>query len=250
VSSIVVAPPGQLMSSSLAAGSATVTIGNGVTEVTYTDQRTGFLEICKSGDVTGNFTFTVGPSGLGPFVVPAGACSPAIEVAAGPVIISEQTPGAIIVGCATTPAAQQGPCTASTSTVTVVPGDVSAMTIAFVTNRRIIVPPDDAARSGATHPTVVTLACAPNPAPVRAPVTCTAKLAAGAPTKATPTGAVSFADGDTILTKVQVSSDDGTAVFTSSTLAAGTHAIVASYGGDANFDQGVSQKVMVTVTQP
>jgi hypothetical protein len=136
VSSIVVAPAGQLVSSSLAAGSATVTIGNGVTEVTYTDQRTGFLEICKRGDVTGNFTFTVGPGGLGPFAVPAGACSPAIEVAAGQVIINEQTPGAIIVDCATVPAAQQGPCTASTSTVTVVPGDVSTMTIAFVTNRR------------------------------------------------------------------------------------------------------------------
>jgi uncharacterized repeat protein (TIGR01451 family) len=250
VSSITVAPLGQVVHTSLAAGSVSVIIGSGVTEVTYTDQRTGFLEICKRGDVTGNFTFTVSPSGLGPFVVPAGACSPAIEVAAGPIIINEQTPGAIIVGCATIPAAQQGPCTASTSTVNVVPGDVSTMTIAFVTNRRRIIPPDGTARTGHTHATGITLACAPNPAPLGAPVTCTAKITAVGPTRETPTGTVGFTEGDTILAKVQVSSDDGTAALTTSTLAAGTHAIVATYGGDANFDQGVSLQVTATVTQP
>jgi hypothetical protein len=139
VASITVAPPGQLVGTpNLAGGSVNITIGSGVTEVTYTDKRTGFLEICKNGEVGGNFTFSVNPGGLGPFVVPAGACSPAIEVAAGPVIINElPTPGAIMVGCATIPASQQGSCNpgAQTSTVTVVPGDVSTMTIAFVTNR-------------------------------------------------------------------------------------------------------------------
>ena len=129
----------------LAGGSVNVTIGSGVTEVTFTDRRTGFLEICKRqldpAGVTGSFTFTVNPGGMGPFVVPAGACSPAIEVVAGPVVITEQlpTPGTII-GCSTLPAGQQGPCVngpnTSTSTVTVDPGDVSTMTIAFITNRR------------------------------------------------------------------------------------------------------------------
>jgi hypothetical protein len=139
VSNITVAPPSQLVGTpNLAGGSVNVAIGSGVTEVTFTDNRTGFLEICKRGDVTGNFSFTVNPGGLGPFVVPAGACSPAIAVAAGPVTIHElQTnSSANIVACSTLPAGQQGPCPpgAQTSTVNVVPGDVSTMTIAFITN--------------------------------------------------------------------------------------------------------------------
>jgi hypothetical protein len=139
VSSITVAPLGQLVGTpNLAGGSVNVTIGTGVTEVTYTDKRTGFLEICKRGEVIGNFTFTVNPGGLGPFVVPAGGCSPAIEVPVDPVIINETpTPGIILIGCATIPAGQQGPCNLGTltSTVNVDPGDVSTQTIAIFTNR-------------------------------------------------------------------------------------------------------------------
>lgn len=141
VSSITVAPPGQLVGTpNLAGGSASVAIGAGVTEVTFTDEkRTGFLEICKAGRLTGSFTFTVNPGGLGPFVVPAGACSPAIEVPAGPVVIAElPAAGVVMVGCNTLPTNRQGVCNFSeeTSVVTVVPGDISSMTIAFVVNRR------------------------------------------------------------------------------------------------------------------
>jgi hypothetical protein len=154
VSSITVAPPAALLppfatNPNLAAGTVDVAIGNGVTEVTFTDQRTGFLEICKRGDgVKGNFTFNVSPGGLGPFVVPAGACSPAIEVAAGTVTITE-VPGSTMVptGCFTIPAGQQGACTVGTSTVTVVPGDISTMTIAFITNKHAGEPPDAASDS-------------------------------------------------------------------------------------------------------
>jgi uncharacterized repeat protein (TIGR01451 family) len=140
VSSIAVAPPKQLVGTpNLAAGSVNVTIGTGVTVVTFVDKLTGFLEICKKGDVTGNFSFTVSPGGLGPFVVPAGACSPPIEVIAGPVVITElPTSGITLVGCSTYQVGQQGLCdpNAQTSTVTVAAGDVSTETIAFITNRR------------------------------------------------------------------------------------------------------------------
>jgi uncharacterized repeat protein (TIGR01451 family) len=140
VSSITVAPPKQLVGvPNLAAGSVNVTIGTGVTVVTFTDKLTGFLEICKRGDVTGNFSFTVSPGGLGPFVVPAGACSPPIEVIAGSVVVTEQPiTGNAMVSCATFPAGQQGGCDpkTQTSTVTVAPGDVSTETIAFITNKR------------------------------------------------------------------------------------------------------------------
>lgn len=141
VSSITVAPPGRLEGApNLAGGSVAVTIGSGVTEVTFTDKRTGFLEVCKNGDVQGNFNFTVNPGGPGTFAVPAGACSPAIEVAAGSVLIKEMpSAGTTMVGCATIPPGQQGTCNlgAQTSTVTVAPGDASLMTIATITNKKI-----------------------------------------------------------------------------------------------------------------
>lgn len=138
VSSIVAAPSSA--STNLATGTATVPIGNGVTEVTYTDYTTtGYLEICKAGDVQGNFTFYVNPGNLGPFIVPAGACSPAIMVTAGNVVITEQTaPIYAIVNSTTIPPPAQGPHNFTSSTVTVVPGNISTETIVTITDARRI----------------------------------------------------------------------------------------------------------------
>jgi uncharacterized repeat protein (TIGR01451 family) len=141
VTSIAVVPTSRLVGTpNLAGGSVNVAIGSGLTDVTFTNQKLGFLEICKSGDVTGSFNFTVNPGGLGPFAVPAGACSPAIQVVAGQVVIQEApTSGIGMTGCATVPANQQGACnlSAGTSTVTVASGDVSTMTIAMITNGKV-----------------------------------------------------------------------------------------------------------------
>src|SRR5208282_806943 len=113
------------------------------TEVTYTDVSTiGYLEICKQGDVdaTGNFTFTVSPGNLAPFSVPLGACSPAIQVTAGPVVITEAptTPATAMVACTTFPATgsclTNPPTNPPTATVTVAPGDISTETVAIITN--------------------------------------------------------------------------------------------------------------------
>lgn len=138
VSSIDVAPQSQLVSANLSGGGVTIKVGAGITEVTYTDRRSGFLEICKKGEVKGNFSFMVDPGGLGPFAVPAGACSSAIEVAAGSVTIHELTAGANIIACSTIPAGMQGSCNmpqgSQNSVVTVVAGDISSMTIAFIGN--------------------------------------------------------------------------------------------------------------------
>ena len=119
-----------------------------VTEVTYTDQsvpldETGYLEICK--DVAGSpvappsvFVFTVDDTGglVQTVDVPPGACSPAIEVAAGSEVVTE-TPvsGYTMSACSTIPAGRVS-CNPSgnTATVTVDAGAVSAETILTVTN--------------------------------------------------------------------------------------------------------------------
>ena len=152
-----VAPPSRLVGTpNLAGGSATMTIGAGITEVTFTNRRpTGFLEICKKvipGQLpggTGSFTFSVNPGNLGPFVVRRGSCSPAIEVAAGMVTIKEvASPGTQMVGCSTIPTTKQVACNlaARISTVNVAPGDVSTQTIAIFTNRFVPIKNDDKRR--------------------------------------------------------------------------------------------------------
>jgi Big-like domain-containing protein len=244
VSSITVAPPGQLNGvPNLTAGTVNLTIAAGVTEVTYTDKRTGYLEICKrTGEpaVSGNFTFYVNGT-LGPFVVPVGACTPAIEVPAGLTTINEvPTTAGSMVGCNTIPAGQQISCTPPTSTVTVDPGDVSQQTIAFITNRRgRVIEPERGRTSTA-------VSCAPSPAPVGGAVRCIAKVTSVSSGSAMPTGTVKFTDGKVELGAVPLG-PDGTASLTTSALVVGDHAIVGAYSGDSALNPSVSDPFVETV---
>jgi hypothetical protein len=135
-----------LISSDLAAGTATVAVNpGGQTTATFvntipTIPTTGFLQICKiagSGVTLGtNFAFNVGGT---PITVAAGTgagtCSPALTLAAGQVLISETLPtGTAMTAVSTLPSA--GLLTASnlaagTATVTVI---VGAQTIATFTD--------------------------------------------------------------------------------------------------------------------
>jgi hypothetical protein len=146
VSGITVAPPSRLVGTpNLAGGNVQVMIGSGITEVTFNNkkQTTGFLEICKdtATHLPGfpTFSFSVNPGNLGPFVIPAGSCSPAIAVTPGMVTITELPSSTQLVACSAIPAMNQGPCNlaARTSKVTVAPGDVSTQTIAIFTNDAI-----------------------------------------------------------------------------------------------------------------
>jgi hypothetical protein len=108
-------PSGLLVSSNLAAGTATVTVQNGgQTIVTFVDTipavppTTGFLQICKvagAGIAVGtNFTFSVAGTPVtvtaGP--APGGSCSPALVEPAGPVIILETLPSGTTLAAVTT----------------------------------------------------------------------------------------------------------------------------------------------------
>jgi outer membrane protein assembly factor BamB len=82
-------------------------------------------------------------------------------------------------------------------------------------------------------PTMTTLASSANPAPVGANVTFTASVTGNAPT-----GSVAFTDAGSTLggcaaVALSGSGNTKTASCSTSTLAAGTHSIVATYGGDA-----------------
>jgi uncharacterized repeat protein (TIGR01451 family) len=136
---IAVAPDSRRVGTpNLSAGSVRILIGTGVTEVTYTNKGpTGFLEICKQGNVDGIFSFAINPGNIGPISIPAGACSSAIEVSAGALVITEaQRTGSVLNACFTIPADREVSCRTEnqTSTVTVPAGDISTQTDAIFVN--------------------------------------------------------------------------------------------------------------------
>lgn len=75
-------------------------------------------------------------------------------------------------------------------------------------------------------------------------VSFTATVTAGTQTPA-PTGTVTFSDGTTILSTTSLSSSSAT--YTTSALAAGVHAVSATYSGDATYIGSTSATVDVTV---
>ncbi len=79
------------------------------------------------------------------------------------------------------------------------------------------------------------------------PVQFTATIHGGGSSK--PTGTVTFLDGTTAIGTAPVQSD-GTAVFATSSLAAGTHSITASYGGDSRFGPSTSAALTETIQTP
>src|SRR4029077_1265743 len=76
--------------------------------------------------------------------------------------------------------------------------------------------------------TTTALASSLHPAKTGQSVTFTATVTAVAPATGTPTGNVAFKDGATTLATVALNAS-GKATFTTSTLAAGTHTITATY---------------------
>jgi hypothetical protein len=78
------------------------------------------------------------------------------------------------------------------------------------------------------------------------PVTLTAAVSASAPGAGTPTGAVTFYAGSTILGKATLNGS-GVATLTTGALPAGTDAVTAAYAGDSNFLTSTSSALTQTV---
>ena len=87
---------------------------------------------------------------------------------------------------------------------------------------------------------------APNAANLNQSVTFTATVAAGA--LGTPTGTVTFMDGGTTQVGSSSLNASGGAMFSTSSLTAGTHNITAVYSGDSNYSSITSSQQSVDVT--
>ena len=84
----------------------------------------------------------------------------------------------------------------------------------------------------------VTLSSSANPSVFSQSVVVTATVSAAVPGAGTPTGTVTFTEGETSLGSANLA--NGQASFTLSALATGSHSITASYSGDANFNSSSS----------
>jgi Bacterial Ig-like domain (group 3)/FG-GAP-like repeat len=85
----------------------------------------------------------------------------------------------------------------------------------------------------------------PNPVSLGLPVVLTATVTAATAVQG---GSISFKDGDTLLASVTVG-QDGTASFTTSSLAAGTHSLTAVYSGGSGFSPSTSSIVSLQVQE-
>jgi len=91
------------------------------------------------------------------------------------------------------------------------------------------------------------ITAAPNPSVYGQAVTLTASVSAVAPGAGTPTGTVTFVEGQSVLGTAPL--NGGVARLSVSVLTVGAHAITASYAGDANFTGSTAAQVTQTVNQ-
>lgn len=92
-------------------------------------------------------------------------------------------------------------------------------------------------------PSSTTLSASPNPAVVKTSVTLEAIVKGPRP----PTGSVVFYDGAKALTAALPVNTAGVATFSTTSLAVGTHSIVADYSGDPNLEPSTSATLAVTI---
>jgi Bacterial Ig-like domain (group 3) len=96
--------------------------------------------------------------------------------------------------------------------------------------------------------TTTSVAASPSSSVYGQSVTFTATIGVVAPGAGTPTGSVTFMDGSTTLGTGTLNGT-GTASFTTSDLAIGSHAVTAVYGGDGNFTTSSSNAASQVVNQ-
>jgi len=118
--------------------------------------------------------------------------------------------------------------TATTSTTTTTRATTTSTATSTSTTTTTTLPGTTTGLTSSVHPSVF-----------GQPVTFTATVMAKSPGAGTPTGAVTFKDGPNTLGTGTLNGSHQ-ATFTTSTLAAGSHPITASYGGDANFSGSTS----------
>jgi hypothetical protein len=247
-----VSPLGQLVGTpNLATGSVIVNVGPGVTEVTFTNRRTGFVEICKDSKgtpaVTGTFDFSVGGQ---TYTIPVGVCTGPIELPLGANIITETfSATTVLSGCTAVPAPLVSCSTSSRSgTVNVVPGGIAAQEIVTFTNSSTA-----CVGCGVSDPTGTTARCSPNPAVLGQVVSCVVSvkdMALGsALNPRIPRGGVACSVGHATVIGTGTLGLKGNAKVVLAPLSVGSHSVSCAYQGNSAFAPSTARSVAEVITR-
>jgi hypothetical protein len=266
------AQPGQsvLLSAQVSPSTATgtVTFRDGSTQIGSADIIGGLAATTVSTLANGSHTITAVYGGNASF---GGSTSNPVTVSVGQILTNTTTTVTVSPNPATygdnvtltakvTPAAATGLVTFTDGTTNLGSTALSAGTATFSTSKLSAGTHSLAASYGgdsgngastsaavsltvAQAKTSTALGASPNPSSPGQTVTLTATV-----TPSTATGAVAFADGSTSLGSVAL--NGGTATFTTSNLAVGTHSLTATYGGDTNYLGSASVPLSQVVTSP
>ena len=198
---------------------------------------------------TATLTTSLNPAPTGQSISLTATISGNFAVPTGPVTFLD---GSTIIGTATLNSA--GTAVLNTSNLTAGTHPITAVYAATQnfqaatssTISQVITPAATAAA------TAIMIASSANPAPAGQTLTLTANVVTVTPstlipTGLIPTGIVTFIDGNTVL-GIATLNPSGLATFTTSTLAAGTHGISASYAGNAAATPSLSSVFLEVIT--
>ena len=241
---ISVAPSGRLVGTpDLVKGSAVVTIGTGVTEVIFTNRRTGFVEICKETVkpvVGGTFDFATGGQ---VYTIPVGVCTGPIELPLGSNTITETfKPGSVLAACSAVPNPLISCATSSqVATVNVVTGGTANQEIVTFTNKASV-PAGAAMAASAAAPTATTMSCSSDPAVLGQGMSCSVVVKPAAAASTAPSGMVTCTDGPAAHKIGTATLDgEGRANVKLTPQSVGTYPLWCTYEGDSAFTASTGQ---------
>ncbi len=197
---------------------------------------------------TATLTTSLNPAPTGQSVSLTATLSGNFAIPTGPVTFVENTPaGPTVLGAATLNSA--GTAVLTTSALTAGTHSIAAVynatrnfnAAASPTVSLVITPATNAAA------TAIMISSSANPAPAGQTLTLTANVVTTTQSTLIPTGTVTFIDGNTVLGTATLN-PSGLATFTTSTLAAGTHGISASYAGNAAAAPSLSSVFLEVIT--
>jgi hypothetical protein len=199
-------------------------------------------QMVNQASTTVTLSASANPAGVGQsltFTAAVAAVSPGAGVPTGTVTFME---GTTILGTGTLDA--NGRATFQTSSLT---QGMHTITASYSGDKNFLTSTSSAFIQTIQPATTSVLVSSPNPSVFGQMIAFTVTVSAAAG-MATPTGTVTFLEGTTVLGSGTLNAN-GVAVFTSTTLSAGSHSITASYSGDSMFAPSISAVVSQLVNK-
>jgi autotransporter-associated beta strand protein len=226
----------------LSLGGHSITAVYGGDNTFATSTSTPLTQTVNQASTTTTLSASSNPSGFGQmvtFTAIVTAVSPGAGIPTGTVTFSD---GTTVLGTGTLNA--NGQATFQTSSLTLGTHSITAM---YSGDTNFMASTSSVLAQAVLNASTTVVMSATNPSVFGQSVTFTATVTPTNGATGTPTGTVTFMEGNAALGNGTLI--NGVATFTSTTLGAGTHSITAIYSGDSNFASSASAPLAQTVDQ-